>query len=168
LLFNSGDNVDLEAIISVPDEFRTGVVKCRIAYAREIEQIEFIPYMKPAISKLRLVISDEITYDHKMSDRSALAALFSKRGDADDILIVKHGMITDTSIANVAFFDGSRWLTPARPLLCGTKRQKLIDENAIAEADIRVPDLQHFERASCINAMLDLDEVSLPVSAIVS
>ena len=75
-----------------------------------------------------------------------------------DILIIKNKEITDTSYANIAFWDGSKWLTPANPLLSGVKRQFLMNRGSIFPADIRLNDLHLFKHAVMINAMLDLED----------
>ena len=49
-----------------------------------------------------MVDCDEADYRYKSADRSLLDRLFALRGAADDVLIVRRGLITDTSIANVA------------------------------------------------------------------
>ena len=51
-------------------------------------------------------------------------------------LIVKDGYLTDTSIANIALYDGYTWFTPAHPLLRGTKRAELLNKQLIVEKDI--------------------------------
>ena len=62
-----------------------------------------------------------------------LNSLFQIRQDKDDILIVKNGLLTDTSIANIALYDGNDWYTPLHPLLKGTKRAELLDKGVLKE-----------------------------------
>jgi 4-amino-4-deoxychorismate lyase len=65
----------------------------------------------------------------------------------------------------VALFDGKQWLTPARPLLRGTQRERLISEGLVNPADIRVDDLAHFEKVRIINAMIRFeDRCDIPVN----
>jgi 4-amino-4-deoxychorismate lyase len=78
--------------------------------------------------------------------------------ETDDILIIKNGNVTDTSFSNIVFFDGTKWLTPAQPLLRGTKREKLIRENIIFEETITKNEIQRFQNAVLINAMIDIEE----------
>jgi 4-amino-4-deoxychorismate lyase len=78
--------------------------------------------------------------------------------EADDILIIKNEMVTNTSFSNIVFFDGTKWLTPAQPLLRGTKREKLIRENIIFEETITKNEIQRFQNAVLINAMIDIEE----------
>jgi len=85
--------------------------------------------------------------------------LSNKKGSTDEILIVQNTLITDTSIANIAFFDGERWLTPKEPLLIGTTRARLLDEQKIFEQDINVADLHKFTAFALMNAMIGFDEI---------
>ena len=87
-------------------------------------------------------------------DRKEIDKLFEKRGKADDILIVKNGFITDTSIANIAFFDGKKWFTPKTCLLRGTTRERLLKEKKIFEKDIRVEDIKRYKKIALLNAMI--------------
>ncbi|MGD1891663.1 MAG: aminotransferase class IV [Cyclobacteriaceae bacterium] len=97
-------------------------------------------------------------YDHKFADRHLIIHLFAQRQSDDDILMVKNGLITDTSYSNVAFFDGQQWFTPHQPLLPGTSRARLLDEGLLQKAKITPNDLPQFEYCSLINAMLPLGE----------
>ena len=152
--FSTKDQLYLEKLLIVPSNCRTGMYKCKVSYSSSINEIEIIPYQKRIIGSLRIVKDNTISYDHKYSDRSHLLELLAKRGDCDDILIVKNGYITDTSFSNIVFFDGDKWVTPARPLLRGTMRESLLKTNYIEETDILVNDLKKFTIARLVNAML--------------
>ena len=41
--------------------------------------------------------------------------------EQDEILITRNGLLTDTSIANIALFNGKEWHTPKHPLLKGVQ-----------------------------------------------
>ena len=152
------DTLDLAQDISIPDDIGRGVYKCRVTFGQTMSAVEIIPYRRKRIKDLKLIDGGDIDYNYKYADRSVINALFAQRGECDDILIVKNGFITDTSYANVAFFDGSDWYTPSTPLLKGTKRQQLLDEGLIKEALIRPFDLSHFKECVVFNAMLDFDK----------
>jgi len=155
-LFGCKDFIDLQQIITIPDDLDENIYKCRVVYDIIIHEIEFLPYQIKPIHTLHLVEANHINYSHKYLDRSSFAPLLHA-APADDILIVKNGLITDTSYANVVFWDGKRWLTPATPLLPGTKRQYLLDIKQIECDRLRPADLHRFTHARLINAMLDLD-----------
>ena len=156
-LFSKENTIRLEKIV-VPEHCRRGLYKCRVVYSETIESVEFIPYQFPKIKTLQLVFSDEIEYAYKFANRLALNALFEKRQNCDEILIVKNGLVTDTSLANIIFFNGKNWLTPALPLLKGTQRAKLLAEEKIVTADIRPADLKNFRKVRLINAMMRFED----------
>jgi len=124
-------------------------LRCHQNITRDIE-----PYTPKSIHSLQLVVDNTITYTHKSSNREALNRLFQRRAHCDDILIVKNGTITDTSIANIAFFDGSHWYTPKHPLLHGTKRAELLDKNSLRTADIYPSDIENFSSFALMNALM--------------
>lgn len=165
-LFGIAGPIDLTVAVEAA-ALCVGVHKCRVVYARDIASVECSPYAPRVPGTIALVADDTIAYEHKFVDRAALQALVASRPDADDVIIVRHGLLTDASYANIALFDGTRWATPARPLLRGTRRERLLREGLLVERDIRPADLMAYERISLINAMLDLGVVELPVSWIV-
>lgn len=150
---------DLANLIVLPDYLdQNQTYKCRILYDTHIHHIEFVPYTLRQIQSLQLVYANELDYSYKFADRTALQSLLQKKGTADDILIVKNGLITDSSYSNVAFFDGLQWFTPSLPLLAGTRRAYLLQQNILTIADIRPSDLKNFEKVRFINAMMDWEE----------
>lgn len=158
-LFGPCRDIRIDDTGLVPESAGKGVFKCRILYTKEIEAVEFHPYRYRNINSLRIIESDTIHYPYKFTDRNALLELFTRRGSCDDILIVKNGLVTDSYMANVLFYDGFRWWTPDSPLLPGTQRARLIDEGKLAVAKITRTDIAGFRKAGLINAMHDLDEM---------
>jgi len=148
--------IDLLHHIEAPAGCKQGIFKCRVTYGRQVISIDFEPYTPKVIATLKLVEDNSISYSYKFADRTALNALREKRGDCDEILIVKNGLVTDTSYSNIAFYDGLRWVTPSTPLLRGTLRSFLLHQGLISEADISLTDLRHYSKARLINAMLPL------------
>ena len=148
--------IDLAAAITPPDI--DGILKCRILYDREILKIDYTPYTPRPVRTLELVESD-IDYAFKYADRAALDALFAQRGDADDILIVKNGRVTDTTIANIAFLKNGVWYTPDTPLLPGTTRARLLDEGRLTPVTVTPDVLDTFESFALLNAMIGFHPV---------
>ncbi|ABB43715.1 putative para-aminobenzoate synthase component I [Sulfurimonas denitrificans DSM 1251] len=138
--------------------------RCRLTYDLSINphkiEVEYYEYQKREISSLKLVYDDRIVYDLKSTNRERLEELYELRESCDDILVVKNSLITDTTIANIAFYDSKNWLTPAKPLLKGTTRDRLLSENKIYEADIHVKDLKNFSHVALMNAMIDFDIIT--------
>jgi 4-amino-4-deoxychorismate lyase len=168
MLFKSFRRFSLDELV-VPEEFKNGLFKCRVIYSETIELVEFLPYQLPKIQSLKLVVNDEINYHHKFADRSEIQMIFEKRSLADDILIVKNGLITDTSYANIIFYDGENWFTPMHPLLMGVQRAVLIHAKKIIPTEIRPADLVNFTKARLINAMIRFeDELDVEIENIFS
>ena len=157
-LFGIRKQVKLEDIIKMPLDLDDRVYKCRVIYSKELEKVEFEPYTPKIIKSLKLLECFDFDYNYKFLNRSKINELFKQRGDCDDVLILKSGYVTDTSYANIVFWDGKNWVTPSTPLLPGTKRKKLINEKKIFEKEIKVKDLQYFEKARIINAMINLED----------
>lgn len=166
-LWGYDDNWDLAKLLPVPDHVDDTMHKCRIAYGRAVDNIKWEPYSRREIRKIRRVYHDEIDYRYKYDDRDTLNALYAQRGDADEILIIRKGLVTDSNFCNVAFLDDDRWLTPASPLLPGTQRALLLDQGIIETADIRESDIGSFSRIRLFNAMVDwANAATLDVSLI--
>ena len=80
------------------------------------------------------------------------------------MIFLRDKKVTDASYANLIFFDGSQWLTPTTFLLNGTCRKRLLNEGKIREMPIYEKDIASFECIGLINAMLDIGDLSLPIS----
>lgn len=165
-LFKKELTIELRSLLTEMDYPSQGVYKTRIVYDTEIRKIEFVPYQVNPIQSLKIVHSDTISYEHKFLDRTALHKLFSQRGHADDILIVKKGFITDTYYANIIFRSKDVWYTPRTCLLKGTMRQYLLDAGLIVEADIDVNNYLTYQSFKLINSMSGVDGQEVPVSSI--
>jgi len=165
--FGNDIEIDIEEVLnSLPNIPTKGLFKCRIVYDSVIQQIEITPYVKRVIKTLKLVQSDDTFTGYKTEDRELLNDLFRKRDNCDDVIIVRDGLLTDTSFANIALFDGLNWNTPSTPVIYGTQRAELIDKKIIKEKEIRLADLKNYSNIRIFNAMLEFGEIELGVSAI--
>ena len=114
------ESTDLQLTDFLPPIPENGRHRLRIVYGRcGIEEVTCTPYILRPVRSLALISANDIGYTYKSADREALNQLFAQRGSCDDILIVRQRLLTDTSIANIALFDGKRWYTPQHPLLKG-------------------------------------------------
>ena len=165
-LFNNNDILSLSDSIQVPEDFQSGIVKCRVIYNSSIKTIEYLSYIPADVKTLKKVDGGNLLYNLKYVDRSRLISLIDK-SIADDILIVKNGYVTDASYANIVFTDGKVWVTPDTPLLYGTMREILILRGVIESVKIRVEDLSLFTHFRLINAMLGFEAPLIPLSGIV-
>ena len=164
-----GQPIDFElSKISISVEYRQGIVKCRVLYDNRIQEISFQHYQFRTINSLRLVDGKDIVYSLKSEDRTGLNQLYSGRGGCDEILIVKDGLLTDTSFSNVVLQDSNGlFYTPDTFLLNGTRRQQLLHDGHIQETPIPIDDLKLYEWIYIINAMIRLeDKIRIPVTQV--
>jgi 4-amino-4-deoxychorismate lyase len=156
--FNSQSNtIDLKQFIVPPST--NGIYKCRVIYSNTIEDIQYSHYTERQFKTFQTVIANDINYQFKYLNRDALNKLQSQT--TDDILIIKNGFITDTSIANVAFYDDNKWITPTTPLLQGTTRARLLQQKKIIAAPIRLEEINKYSKMALMNALLGFYVIKL-------
>lgn len=147
-----GLNINLQEYIYPPTN---ALYRVKVIYTQEgVSSIEYFPYIPKKIHTFKLVYDDGIEYSYKYLNRTAIEKLYSFKEDADEIIIIKNKLICDTSIANLAIWKDNRWLTPKKPLLGGTTRQRYLDGKQIYEADISVEDLKKASKIGLMNAMI--------------
>lgn len=142
------------------------LTKCRIVYGKEIVSTEYTPYQIRPVTSLKLIENNSIEYPWKNADRKSINELLALREDCDDILILKNGLVTDTSICNVALFNGHEWITPSTPLLKGTQRETLLRQRIIRQDHIAASDIFKYEQISLFNTMIDFSSIILPLTKI--
>ena len=142
-----------------------GTYKVRVVYYSDTEDanydLEYAEYIPRKIETLKLVETNAFDYSFKFEDRKDIENLIDDQ--ADDMVIVINGNITDGSYFNLAFWNGTEWHTPDTPLLRGVRRDQLLDEGRIQEVRIMASDLKKYQKVSLINAMLDLGELEVPI-----
>lgn len=163
--FFADEKISLSAILLSKNFPKTGLFRCRAVYGKQIERVEFLPYKIRQPLKIGLVEAPEIEYDFKWEDRAAFVELLTQRPDCQEVIITKNGLLTDSTVANLAFFDGKNWLTPASFLLPGTRRKLLLDEGILREEMIFRNDLRLFKKVALLNAMRGL-KWALPIEII--
>lgn len=166
--FDNSYSFDLQIFLHKQECPLEGRHRCTLTYSKHERQLKIIEYKPKNIKRLRLKNCDDIDYSWKYADRTELNNMLKDIPVDEELIIIKNDLITDTSYANLVFYDGKDWFTPSRPLLQGTKREKLIEEGKIKEREIRVHDLKRFTKCSLINAMLDIGEIELPINRIFS
>ena len=157
-LFGYQDQWKLAEMIEIPDSIDNAIHKCRLAYDQDIDNIRWEPYVQRHIGKLRRVYDNGVDYSYKYDQRDELNTLFAQREDADDILIIKNGWVTDSFYCNVAFGDGTGWYTPNTYLLPGTQRAFLLDQGIIQEREISETDIFTFDAVKLFNAMISWEK----------
>jgi 4-amino-4-deoxychorismate lyase len=150
-----GLNLNLQEYIYPPS---SKLYRCKLIYNEyEVLDVQYFEYTKRHIKSFKLIFDDIIEYSKKYLNREDLEKLFLKREYADEIIIVKNGLVTDTSIANIAIFDGQVWLTPKNCLLEGTTKSRLLEERFLIEKNVTVDMLKDAKKIALMNAMIDFD-----------
>ncbi|TAL64714.1 MAG: hypothetical protein EPN88_10560 [Bacteroidetes bacterium] len=158
-IYGLRSSANLENIITIPEFACSGVSKCRVIYDDKTFKVEFLPYTIRPVRSLKIIIDENICYPYKYVARDKIDRLLELRGDCDDILIIKNGMVTDSSYANVIFKDSdSKWVTPLTCLLPGTRRADLLQRGIITEKKISHMDLYKYSEVKLINAMIGIED----------
>lgn len=144
--------------INIPKSNTNSIQKCRIIYSNNDSIISFSDYRPKKIESLKLVFDDSIDYCFKFENRERINQLYNMREGCSDIIIVKNGLITDTSFTNLVFFDGKDYYTPSSFLLNGTMRQKLLIDKKIKEKKIGYNDIKDYKTVFLINCMNSIED----------
>ena len=146
----------LESIL--PELPPVRLFKLRFKYNKDSFSFETLKYTPSKIESLKLVEINSYSYDFKFTDRSGIDQAFNLRGDCDDVLMTKNGLLADTSYCNILLFDGTDWITPAQPLFKGVQRNFLIDQQIIKTKQIYKEQLSKFKFFQLINALNSFDK----------
>lgn len=141
-----------------------GLHKVKVFYNQDDFVIHTEPYFKRRITKLKIIHANEVCYELKYTNRSQLTDL--KFGD-EEVLVCKNDQLTDTTFSNIALWNGSEWHTPTRSLLRGVKRSFLLQSGILKEKPIGLFHLKQYQKVALINAMLDLDDIVIPINQII-
>lgn len=160
-LFKRESNINLNNVLSKQKFPSDNWIKCKVIYDTKVRDITFHPYITRKIDSLKIVEINDIDYSLKYTNREAINKLFLQKELSDDIIIVRHGFITDSSYANLVFWDGYHWYTPSTPLLNGVQREFLLSQCSIIEQKIKLEDLIKYLKVGLINAMLDITDMPI-------
>lgn len=158
---------DLDAL--VPHTLRTGTVRCRIVYDHTLREIAFTPYRRRRLERLIAVDAGTMDYAFKYADRSPLERPNLQLSEADELLFVRDGCVTDTSYTNLILRRGDELVTPDTFLLDGTCRRRLLRSAQVRTAQVRLSDLPAYDELLLVNVMMPLGEaLRLPVTSVVT
>ncbi len=149
-VFDKKSNFDISDFVKIPD---SKCYRCKVIYDTKICSVELLPYNPREFNSFKIIHTD-IEYPYKSVDRDEIDRVFKQREFCDDIIIVKDSLVCDTSIANIAIYDGLKWYTPKKPLLYGTQRAKLLEDKIIVEKEIKVKDFKNIVSFAIMNALL--------------
>jgi len=149
---------EFKNLVDFLDPPKDGLYRCRLVYdLYGVVEVSYHKYKKRTINSLKIVVDNGIDYSLKSTNRKDLDSLFLKKDACDDVLIIKNSLVTDTTIANIAFYKDGIWFTPKTPLLKGTTRARVLNNGVLKELDIKVEDLESFSKVALLNAMIDFD-----------
>ncbi len=151
--FHTQNNLEIE----VPEK-KMGLYKYKITYDSNILSYSLNPYERKKIERVFFIIHNNIEYPYKKIDRHCFTKYTDKLHNNEEIIFIKNGLLADSSYSNICLYTGTQWITPATPLLHGTKRKELLLANKIILQDITVRDLETCKKISFINALNDLEE----------
>ncbi|MBK9045080.1 MAG: hypothetical protein IPN97_18235 [Saprospiraceae bacterium] len=140
--------------------------KCRVLYDEIIREITYKPYFYPVINSLAIMTADDIEYPYKWVERPELDEVFRQKGNADEIIIIRKGWVTDAYYYNLVFEKNGEFFTPHIPLLKGTQRASLIRKKKIIPMRMSEEDIFDFERVHLINAMTELGKMVVHIDQI--
>lgn len=152
-----GLNINLQEYINPISE---ELLRCKLIYDENgVVDVLYFPYKKREIKSFKIIFDNEIEYSKKYLNRAKLDELYEKRDDCDEVIIIKNGIVTDTTIANIAIFYENSWITSKNCLLGGTTRARLLEEKRLFEKDITLDMLKNASKVALMNAMIGFDEI---------
>ncbi|TAE73518.1 MAG: chorismate-binding protein [Bacteroidetes bacterium] len=166
--FPNSQKIDLAIFFqNLPIVDTKKIYKLRLLYDFSIYFYEIQPYQPKIIQSLKIIHANSLHYAHKYAQRDELNQLFQKKELCDDVLIVQNNQITDTTYANIAFFDGEKWITPKNCLLKGTFRKFLLTQKFIHEQIIFEKDIFQYKKAKIFNSMLEWEASEIEIKNII-
>lgn len=167
--FQKDNLIDLKEVFHSLEIPSDGLFKWRLLYDLNGDfSSELLSYQVLKFKDFQLVNDDNVNYHFKFEDRAALNQL-KAQAEAQEIIIVRQGKITDTSFSNLLFKKGEHWVTPKSFLLNGVQRQYLLAENKIEEVEITLNNIIGFSHFQLINAMNRMNERTIyPIDKIIN
>ncbi len=144
----------LRDIIRFEELPKHGLYKLRIVYDVKVREMELQAYLIPRFHTYQTFeVASDFDYTFKSLDRHTFDEISS--GLEKDILpiLIKGSLVSDSTFSNLIFEKEGLLYTPATPLLYGTMLQQTMKERAVEQVDIRIDDIELFEKIYPINAM---------------
>ncbi|WP_290002470.1 hypothetical protein [Faucicola atlantae] len=90
------------------------LMRCRIDYNASDMAMHLVGYQRRDNLTFQPVICDDIDYTLKFTNRDQLNTLLQQRGACDEVIIIKHGFVTDCTIGNLVL----------KKIITGTRRAR--------------------------------------------
>jgi len=139
--------IDLSSLINPP----TANCRCKIAYDGVDFGVEYAPIPQNRKFERFCIVQAPRDYPYKFTNREWLDAL---REGYDDAILVRDGLLLDSTIANIALKIDGKWFTPQVPLLPGTTRARLIKEGKLTPVPLHVKDLAKAQKVAIMNVLI--------------
>jgi 4-amino-4-deoxychorismate lyase len=149
-LWNQEKKILLQKQIVIPSQ---GKYRIKVEYDTDIRNVTCKPYESKRVFKKIVLRQADFLYDFKYCERECFE-IKDDIDEVDDILFVKKGFLTDTTIANIALMVDSQWKTPKKPLLKGTMRQKLLEQGLLKEENLSIDKLKTAKKFAIMNALI--------------
>lgn len=164
--FYSGHKIlQLNEIIHLPELIDNKTYKCRITYNESAFSVTFQEYQPRNPSSFKLVSVKNFEYSFKYIDRSLFEETKLRFPNHDDFIYTRNNLITDSSYANLVFYNqNNEAFSPLKPLLFGTRLTELQSKQKIIFTNINVEDLRKYTHFQTINALHQSDK--MPISII--
>ena len=155
-VFSKKSNLNLKEYIKLPKD--ETLYKCKLTYSTKIENITLEPYKMKRFKNF-ICIESDIQYPYKSVNREEFEKLTELNKEYDEIIIIKDNLLTDTTIANIALYNGLKWFTPKTPLLEGTLRASLIEQKLLKTKDLDKKALKSCVKIAIMNAIIGFYEL---------
>ncbi len=167
--FGKECKIDIYSLFIRLEHEEDGLYKFRLEYDLENNVTQqILPYAVSEHDDFELIINNTIDYSFKSADRTGFQQM-KKDSGADEIIIVKDGLMTDSSYSNLLFLKDKKWFTPKTYLLNGVMRQSLLSSKKIQETEITLDNIETFSHFQLINALNDFDEMFIyPIEKIIN
>lgn len=151
-------------------EFKHDEMRVRLLADRDgrasIEAKELVRLKQPltvALSSQPVDTSDPFLF-HKTTQRSVYDAALASAPTADDVILFnERGHVTEATKANLVARFGDSLVTPPVEdgLLNGTMRRHLLSSGQVAEASLRIEDLERADKLFLVNSVQGWIEIEL-------
>lgn len=149
--FGTKTNINL---VDILDTNFSDITRAKVIYNKTDIKVEYFAYIPKNIKTIQIVHSDNIIYNYKFFDRIAIEKLVQNTR-SDEIAIFQNGLLSDSSIANIAIFEDGVWLSPTKPLLFGTTLKRYVDSGKILLGEIDIKRFKKAQKIAFLNAMID-------------
>lgn len=155
--FNIKQTINLSKVLNPPQHQHCRI---KLSYYHDTFNVEYFKYTPKTIHTIKCItIDSSFDYSYKYLNRDYFHKLQQQNRPFDELLLIQNGYITDTLIANVAFYKEGKWFTPKKPLLAGTTRSRLIKDKFLIPINITQEDITDFTSFAVMNAMVGFKEL---------